>query len=68
MLRLAADGSAILLAGSKVIAWYFLSLDMFRSEATDTRMGSVQVVELKTERLAMGYRLNIKLRLCPSGV
>jgi hypothetical protein len=24
----------------KVIAWYFLSLDMFRSEATDTRMGS----------------------------
>jgi hypothetical protein len=39
-LRLAADGSAILLAGLKVIAWYFLSLDMFRSEATDTRTGS----------------------------
>jgi hypothetical protein len=39
-LRLAADGSAILLAGLMVIAWYFLSLAMFRSEATDTRMGS----------------------------
>jgi len=24
----------------KVFAWYFLSPDMFRSEATDTQMGS----------------------------
>jgi len=24
----------------KALAWYFLSPDMFRSEATDTRMGS----------------------------
>jgi hypothetical protein len=24
----------------KVLAWYFLSPDIFRSEATDTRMGS----------------------------
>jgi hypothetical protein len=39
-LRLAADASAILLAGLKVIACYFLSPDMFRSEATDTLMGS----------------------------
>jgi hypothetical protein len=39
-LRLAADASAILLEGLKVLAWYFLSPDMFRSEATDTRMGS----------------------------
>ena len=39
-LRLAADASAILLAGLKVLAWYFLSPDMFRSEATDTRTGS----------------------------
>src|ERR1700716_3998087 len=38
-LRLAADGSAILLAGLKVIAWYFLSPDMLRSEGTDTRTG-----------------------------
>ena len=39
-LRLAADASPILLAGLKVLAWYFLSPDMFRSEATDTRTGS----------------------------
>ena len=38
-LRLAADASAILLGGWKVFAWYILSPDMFRSEATDTRMG-----------------------------
>src|SRR4029077_13877999 len=30
----------ILLAALKVLAWYFLSPDMFRSEATDTLMGS----------------------------
>jgi hypothetical protein len=24
----------------KILAWYFLSPDMFRSETTDTRMGS----------------------------
>jgi hypothetical protein len=39
-LRLAADASAILLAALKVLAWYFLSPDMFRSETTDTRTGS----------------------------
>jgi hypothetical protein len=33
-LRLAADASAILLAGLKALAWYFLSPDMFRSETT----------------------------------
>jgi hypothetical protein len=31
---------------------------MFRSEATDTRMGSGQQVELKTERFAMAHRLS----------
>ena len=31
---------AIFLEGLKALAWYFLSPDMFRSEATDTRMGS----------------------------
>src|SRR5438445_10789128 len=61
-LRLAADASAILLAGLKALAWYFLSPDMFRSEATDTLMGS------GTERFAMAYRLVSRLRLCPSGV
>ena len=39
-LRLAADASPILLAGLKVLAWYFLSPDIVRSEATDTRTGS----------------------------
>jgi hypothetical protein len=39
-LRLAADASTILLEGLKVFAWYLLSPDMFRSEATDTWMGS----------------------------
>src|SRR5437763_15253535 len=39
-LRLAADASAILLAALKVLAWYFLSPDMFQSETTDTRTGS----------------------------
>jgi len=38
-LHLAANASAILLAGLKVLAWYFLSPDMFRSEATETRLG-----------------------------
>ncbi len=56
-LRLAADASATLLPELKVLAWYFLSPDMFRSEATDTRMGSGSAVELKTERFAMTYRL-----------
>jgi hypothetical protein len=28
----------------------------------------VQQVEMKTERFAMGYRLILRLRLCPSGV
>jgi hypothetical protein len=39
-LRLAADASAILLAELQVLAWYFLSPDMLRSEHTDTRTGS----------------------------
>jgi hypothetical protein len=30
--------STFLLVGLKVVAWYFLSPDLFRSEATDTRM------------------------------
>jgi hypothetical protein len=37
-LHLAADASTILLEELKVFAWYILSPDMFRSEATDTRM------------------------------
>ena len=36
----AADASPILLARLKVLAWYFLSPDIVRSEATDTRTGS----------------------------
>jgi hypothetical protein len=39
-LRLAADASAILLPALKVLAWYFLSPDIFRSDATETRRGS----------------------------
>src|SRR5438105_11472929 len=35
-LRLAADALAILLAALKVVAWYFPSPDIFRSETTDT--------------------------------
>jgi hypothetical protein len=38
-LRLAADASAMLLEGLKVVAWYFLSPDMFRNEAAGTRLG-----------------------------
>jgi len=30
---------------------------LFRSEATDTRMGSGSAVELKTERFVMAFRL-----------
>jgi hypothetical protein len=39
-LRLAADASPILFAELQVLAWYFLLPDMFRSEHTDTRIGS----------------------------
>jgi hypothetical protein len=56
-LRLAADALAIRLAGLRVFAWYFLSPDMFRSETTDTWTGSAQQIELKTERVAIAYRL-----------
>jgi hypothetical protein len=34
------DASAFLLAALKVVAWYFPSPDMFRSESTDTLTGS----------------------------
>src|ERR1700730_3334699 len=44
---LAANASATLLEELKVLAWYFLSPDTFRSEVTDTRMVPVQQVELK---------------------
>jgi hypothetical protein len=39
-LRLAVNVSALLLGGLKAFARYFLSPDMFWSEATDTQMGS----------------------------
>jgi hypothetical protein len=42
--------SAIVLEGLKALAWYILSPDSFRSEAT------VQL-KLKTERFGMAYRL-----------
>jgi hypothetical protein len=35
-LRLAADASAILLAALKVLAWYFLSPDMFSERGQRT--------------------------------
>src|SRR6476660_8567647 len=44
---LAADGSATLLEELKVFAWYFLSPELFRSEARTPGWVSVQQVELK---------------------
>jgi hypothetical protein len=61
-LRLAADASAILLAALKVVAWYFPSPDMFRSEATDTL--TVPVQQTRCDRVSIA----IRLRLCPPGV
>jgi hypothetical protein len=64
-LRLAADASAILLEGLKVLAWYFLSPDMVRSEATDTRMGfRFSLIE---DPPWDGVSISICLRLCPFG-
>src|ERR1700730_2651329 len=44
---LAANASATLLEELKVLAWYFLSPDTFRSEVTDTRMGSGSASRIK---------------------
>jgi hypothetical protein len=41
----------------KALAWYFLSLDMFRSRPWTLARVPVQQIELKTERVAMAYRL-----------
>ncbi|MFZ2077518.1 MAG: hypothetical protein WAV38_12885, partial [Xanthobacteraceae bacterium] len=66
-LRLAADASAILLEGLKALAWYFLSPDMFRSEATDTRMGSGSA-QIEDRTPWDDVSIVIRLRFCPSGI
>src|SRR6266478_6347177 len=58
-LRPAADASAILLAALKVLAWYFLSPEMFRSETTNTLIVPVQQVDNEDRTLCDGVSINI---------